>query len=176
MPRPVRTHGLGSADYPFTIEWTRRVQRTDIGLRLQCCGPWHEEEADLRVGGARNSFLAALICLDAEFHVGLAGGDPDIANQNVCKGEGIISSGYRQGSSFTDGIQAALDGAKEAANGKDIQLGGGISTMKQYLRAGPVDDMHVVISPALIGSGERLFQDLDLPDLALRLPSTKATG
>ncbi len=52
---------------------------------------------------------------------------------------------------ITDGIHTALDRAKEAANGKDVRLGGGISTMKQYLRAGLVDDMHFVVSPALIG-------------------------
>jgi dihydrofolate reductase len=79
----------------------------------------------------------------------------------------------------TDGIHAALARAKEAADGKDVRLGGGVSTMSQYLRAGLVDDMHFVISPALIGSGERLFQDLDLPALGYELkgytPSPGAT-
>src|SRR5271169_5727356 len=69
----------------------------------------------------------------------------------------------------TEGIHAALDRAKEAANEKDVRLGGGTSTMKQYLRAGLVDDMHFVISPALIGSGERLFPDLNLPDLGYEI-------
>lgn len=69
----------------------------------------------------------------------------------------------------TDGIHAALERAKEAANGKDVRLGGGVSTMKQYLRAGLVDDLHFVLSPALIGSGERLFDDLNLPGLAYEL-------
>src|SRR5271156_4743872 len=79
----------------------------------------------------------------------------------------------------TEGIHAALDRAKEAADGKDVRLGGGVSTMRQYLRAGLVDDMHFVISPALIGSGEHLFQDLDLPALGYELkghtPSADAT-
>src|SRR6202046_3633204 len=79
----------------------------------------------------------------------------------------------------TDGIHAALARAREAAGEKDVRLGGGVSTMKQYLRAGLVDDMHFVISPALIGSGERLFQDLDLPALGYELkahtPSPRAT-
>src|SRR6266436_5264933 len=69
----------------------------------------------------------------------------------------------------TEGMHAALERAKEAANGKDVRLGGGISTMKQYLRAGLVDDMHFVLSPALIGSGERLFDDLNLPGLGYDL-------
>ena len=79
----------------------------------------------------------------------------------------------------TDGIHAALARAKEAAGGKDVRLGGGASTMRQYLRAGLVDDMHFVISPALIGSGERLFEGLDLPALGYELknhtPSPGAT-
>ena len=69
----------------------------------------------------------------------------------------------------TDGIHAGLARAKEAADGKDVRLGGGVSTMRQYLRAGLVDDMHFVISPALIGSGERLFQDLNLLELGYEL-------
>ena len=69
----------------------------------------------------------------------------------------------------TDGIHAAYDRAFEAAKEKDVRLGGGVSTMKQYLRAGLVDDMHFVISPALIGSGERLFPDLNLPDLGYEI-------
>jgi dihydrofolate reductase len=79
----------------------------------------------------------------------------------------------------TDGIHAALDQAKKAANGKDVRLGGGISTMKQYLRAALVDDMHFVLSPSLIGSGERLFEDLNLPEsgylLKDHIPSPGAT-
>ena len=79
----------------------------------------------------------------------------------------------------TEGIHAALERAFDAANGKDVRLGGGSATMQQYLRAGLVDEMHFVVSPALIGSGERLFQDLDLPALGYRLkehiPSSGAT-
>jgi dihydrofolate reductase len=71
----------------------------------------------------------------------------------------------------TEGIHGALERAREAANGKDVRLGGGVSTMKQYLRAGLVDDMHFVLSPALIGSGERLFDDLNLPGLGYELNS-----
>jgi len=73
----------------------------------------------------------------------------------------------------TDGIHAALERAKEAAGGKDVRVGGGVSTMRQYLNAGLVDDMHFVISPALIGSGERLFQDLNLLELGYELKATR---
>jgi dihydrofolate reductase len=57
----------------------------------------------------------------------------------------------------TDGIEAALDRAFEAADGQDVRLGGGVGTIQQYLRAGLVDDLHVVVVPTLLGGGERLF-------------------
>ncbi len=60
-----------------------------------------------------------------------------------------------------DGVEAALDRAFDAAGGKDVRLGGGASTVQQYLRAGLVDDMHLVIVPILLGAGERLFDHLD---------------
>ena len=60
----------------------------------------------------------------------------------------------------TEGIEAALERASDAANGKDVRLGGGASTVQQYLSAGLVDEMHVAISPVLLGSGERLFDNL----------------
>jgi dihydrofolate reductase len=56
-----------------------------------------------------------------------------------------------------DGIQAALERAFDAANGKDVRLGGGASAIQQYLRAGLVDELHVAIVPVLLGGGERLF-------------------
>jgi dihydrofolate reductase len=61
----------------------------------------------------------------------------------------------------TDGIHAALERAFEAANGKDVRLGGGVAAIQQYLRAGLLDEMHLVIVPVLLGSGERLFDKLD---------------
>lgn len=60
-----------------------------------------------------------------------------------------------------DGIEAALERAFAAADGKDVRLGGGASAVQQYLRAGLVDELHVVIVPILLGSGERLFDNLD---------------
>jgi dihydrofolate reductase len=63
---------------------------------------------------------------------------------------------------FVDnGIEAALERAVEAADGADVRLNGGVSTVQQYLRAGLVDEMHLAISPALLGRGERLLDDLD---------------
>jgi len=60
-----------------------------------------------------------------------------------------------------DGIEAALERAFDAAGGDDVRLGGGASTVQQYLRAGLIDELHVAIVPILLGSGERLFDHLD---------------
>ena len=62
----------------------------------------------------------------------------------------------------TDGIESALKQAKAAAGDKDITLGGGVATVREYLRAGLVDEMHLAISPTLLGSGEHLLKDIDL--------------
>jgi dihydrofolate reductase len=61
----------------------------------------------------------------------------------------------------TDGIRAALQRATDAANGQDIRLGGGVATIRQYLQAGLVDEMHIAISPILLGSGEHLLAGID---------------
>jgi dihydrofolate reductase len=65
----------------------------------------------------------------------------------------------------TDGIEAALERAFEAANGQDVRLGGGVSTVRQYLRARLIDEMHFAVSPVLLGTGEHLWSGLDLPAL-----------
>src|SRR5581483_6330226 len=62
----------------------------------------------------------------------------------------------------TDGIQSALDQAKKAAGDRDVRIGGGVSTIRQYLQAGLVDEMHLALSPVLMGKGENLFTGLDL--------------
>ena len=64
-------------------------------------------------------------------------------------------------STVTDGAEAALEQAYEAADRQDVRLAGGASTIQQYLRAGLVDEMHLAYSPLLLGSGERLWSDLD---------------
>ena len=62
----------------------------------------------------------------------------------------------------TDGIESALEQAREAAAGKDIRIGGGVATIRQYLRAGLIDELHLVVSPVLLGSGEHLMHGLDM--------------
>ena len=75
-----------------------------------------------------------------------------------------------------DGIHAALKRATEAANGKDIRLGGGVATIRQYLGAGLIDEMHLVISPVLLGAGEHLFSGLDATKLGYKCSEHVATA
>jgi dihydrofolate reductase len=79
----------------------------------------------------------------------------------------------------TDGIHGALERAREAAGDEDIRLGGGASSIRQYLREGLIDEMHLAISPVLLGSGEHLLTGIDLPALGYRcaehVPTPDAT-
>jgi dihydrofolate reductase len=65
----------------------------------------------------------------------------------------------------TDGIETALAKAIEVAGGKDVRVGGGTSVVRQYLQAGLLDELHLAVSPVLMGVGENLFAGLDLPTL-----------
>lgn len=78
-----------------------------------------------------------------------------------------------------DGINRALELARQAAADKDVLIGGGVNTIRQFLVAGLIDELHIAISPVLLGQGEALFQGLNLPGLGYRLvehvPSSAAT-
>ena len=78
----------------------------------------------------------------------------------------------------TDGMHAALERARSAAGQKDIRIGGGVATIRQYLQAGLIDELHLAVSPIFLGSGEHLFSGIDLVALGYRctktVPSTKA--
>ncbi len=65
----------------------------------------------------------------------------------------------------TDGINAALERAFNSANGKDVRLGGGVNTIRQYLQAQLIDELHLAVSPVILGRGENLFSGLDLKSL-----------
>ena len=76
----------------------------------------------------------------------------------------------------TAGIEAALDQVRAAAQGKDVRIGGGAATIRQYLQAGLLDEMHVAISPILLGQGESLFEGIDLPKLGYRVTEHVSSG
>jgi dihydrofolate reductase len=65
----------------------------------------------------------------------------------------------------TDGPESALKKAKAAAEGKDVRIGGGVSVIRQYLSLNQIDEMHLVLSPVLLGEGEHLFSGMNLPKL-----------
>lgn len=75
----------------------------------------------------------------------------------------------------TDGIQAALQRACEAVGEMDIRLGGGVSTVRQYLQAGLIDEIHLAISPVVLGSGEHLLNGIDLLKLGYKIDQHHAT-
>jgi dihydrofolate reductase len=74
----------------------------------------------------------------------------------------------------TDGLQPALKKAKEAAQGKEVRIGGGVSVIRQYLIAGQIDEMHLAVTPVLLGEGEHLFYGINLHQLGFRLVRTVA--
>lgn len=79
----------------------------------------------------------------------------------------------------TDGIESALRRARSAANGQDVRVGGGVQTIREYLKPGLIDDLHLVISPVLLGSGESLLAGIDLTRLGYHcirhVPGPRAT-
>ena len=106
-----------------------RLRRHDFSVSLAGlgAGPDQSEEHPLGVGGDRRHDRAFGDATEVDLH------------------------------SVTDGTEAALERASAAAGGRDVRLGGGVSTVQQYLRAGLPDEVHVVVVPVLLGSGERLF-------------------
>ncbi len=75
----------------------------------------------------------------------------------------------------TDGIHAALERARDAAGARDVKIGGGVATVRQYLQAGLIDELHLALSPVLLGRGEALFAGLDFRALGYRVVETTAT-
>ncbi|HEX7945796.1 MAG TPA: dihydrofolate reductase family protein [Phenylobacterium sp.] len=75
----------------------------------------------------------------------------------------------------TEGIEAALEQARAAAGDLDIKIGGGVETVRQYLRAGLIDELHFALSPVVLGQGEAMFTGIDLPALGFRVTEHQAT-
>jgi dihydrofolate reductase len=82
--------------------------------------------------------------------------------------EPLVMQGGTTFSFVTGGLEEALQSARKLAKGRDVRIGGGVATIQQYLRAGLIDELHIAIPPVLVGSGERLFGDLDLVKLGYR--------
>jgi dihydrofolate reductase len=76
----------------------------------------------------------------------------------------------------TEGPVVALERARDACGGKDVRVGGGVNVIQQYLRQRLIDEMHIAISPVLLGSGERLFEGVNLPALGYACVKHEATA
>ena len=91
----------------------------------------------------------------------------------------IVMAGGTTFHFVTDGIHAAFARARDAAKDQDIRLGGGVATIRQYLAAGLIDEMHLAIAPTLLGSGENLLDGIDMPKLGFKcvehVPTASAT-
>src|ERR1700756_5605498 len=75
----------------------------------------------------------------------------------------------------TEGIEAALEQARAAAGDLDVKIGGGVETVRQYLRAGLIDGPHFALSPVVLGQGEPMFVGIDLPALGFRVTEHQAS-
>jgi dihydrofolate reductase len=79
----------------------------------------------------------------------------------------------------TDGIESALRQAKAAAGGKDVKIGGGVATVRQYLGINAIDEIHLAVSPVVLGRGENLFAGIDLTMMGFKVtehtPTARAT-
>ena len=89
--------------------------------------------------------------------------------------EPIVMEGGTTFYFVTGGIEEALHRAKQAAGEKDVKIGGGVSTVRQFLQAGLVDSMHLAHSPVVLGQGEALFAGLDLSALGFSVTAHEAT-
>ncbi len=89
--------------------------------------------------------------------------------------EPIVMEGGTTFHFVTSGIEEALRLAKQAAGDKDVKIGGGVSTVRQYLQAGHVDSIHLAVAPVLLGQGEALLTGLDLPAMGFSVTNHEAT-
>jgi dihydrofolate reductase len=89
--------------------------------------------------------------------------------------EPLVMAGGTTFHFVTGGIEEALHFAQQAAGDKDVKIGGGVSTVRQYLQAGLIDSLHFAIAPVALGQGEAIFQGLDLPALGFIVMEHQAT-
>ena len=130
----------------------RRRLLLGAGIR---CGRHHHGSEHVRPGTRRvgRQRMDRLVGRGAPLSSpGLRAHAPSAASYRNARGDNVP---FRD-----DGIEAALDAAPEAAGDSDVLVGGGAATIRQYLRASLIDEMHLAIVPVLLGSGERLFDDL----------------
>jgi dihydrofolate reductase len=89
--------------------------------------------------------------------------------------ETIVMEGGTTFHFVTDGTHAALERARDAAGARDVKIGGGLSTVRQYLQASLIDELHFALAPVPLGRGEAMFEGLDLPRLGYGVMKSTAT-
>ena len=133
------------------------MHKLSISQDGYAAGPGQDAEHPLGVGGERlHEWVLATPTGRALLGEPQPGGVPGIDDEFHARGEQRI--GATTSTVVTDGIEAALEQACAAAGDTDVRLGGGAAAVRQYLRAGLVDELHVAVVPVLLGSGERLFE------------------
>jgi dihydrofolate reductase len=166
VSNPLGVGGLHLHEWVFaTRAWNER-QGTDGGS--EGIDDRFLEQGDVGIGATimgRNMFGPIRGGWPDETWTGWWGDDPPYHHQvfvltHYPRGP-ITMQGGTTFNFVTDGIEIALQRAFDAAEGRDVRLGGGVATIQQYLRAGLVDEMHLAIVPILLGRGERLFENLD---------------
>ena len=166
IDKPLGVDGLKLHEWVFQTRVWHQRQGEDGGT--EGLGDRFLEEGDAGIGATimgRNMFGPIRGDWPDETWTGWWGDDPPYHHQVFVlthHPRGPIT--MQGGTTFhfvTEGIEAALRRAFEAAEGRDVRLGGGVATIQQYLRAGLVDEMHLAIVPILLGRGERLFEHLD---------------
>ena len=90
--------------------------------------------------------------------------------------ESIVMEGGTTFHFVTDGIDSALRQARAVAGDLDVKIGGGISTVRQYLQAGAIDELHYAISPVMLGQGEAMFTGIDLPSMGYKVIERAASS
>ena len=123
--------------------------------RLRCLHPWPEH---VRSGarGMAGRQMERLVGNNPPYHA------PTFVLTHHAR-EPIVMEGGTTLDFVTDGIHAALERARDAAETRDVKIGGGVSTVRQYLQAGLIDELHFAFSPVLLGRGQAMFEGLDLP-------------
>jgi len=166
IDNPLGVGGPGLHEWVFVTRTGRRMQGLDGGV--EDIDDRFLAQGDVGIGATvmgRNMFGPIRGPWGSEQWTGWWGDNPPYHHPVfVLTHHAQPSIRMKGGTTFhfvVDGIEAALERAFDAADGKDVRLGGGAATVQQYLRAGLVDEMHVAIVPILLGSGERLFDHLE---------------
>jgi dihydrofolate reductase len=141
-------------------EWIFSPDATDVDRRFRALG---DEDIGATIMG-RNMFGPIRGDWGAADWAGWWGEDPpfhhDVFVLTHHARDPVPMAGGTTYFFVTEGIEAALDRARAAAGDRHVRLGGGVATVQEYLRAGLLDEIHVAVVPVLLGSGERLFEDL----------------